>query len=144
MTVAKRSDIKRPVRKKEAIAVPELSDKDVVVRQMTLGLYLEVMSSGMSADDLNLLRVVREAQESGKPIPDAVRRSFAERGEMNPKPIPVCRVLADCVVDADEQPIFSEEEWEAWGMLHKEVPFMLYKRIEVLSGITTVEAAAKN
>ncbi len=107
--VLKKADIARPVRRAETVAVPEFGG-EVIVRQMTLPLYREVL-----------------------------RHSLAHEGE-----VPVARVLADCVVDADQAPVFDEAEWDVWSTAHFPAVAALYERIERLSGLRDLEATAKN
>lgn len=109
MTVLKKADIARPTRRAETVAVPELGG-EVIVRQMTLPLYREVLRYSLSHED----------------------------------EVPVARVLADCVVDADQAPIFDEAEWEVWSTAHFTVVVRLYEVIERLSGLRDGEATAKN
>lgn len=56
---------------------------------------------------------------------------------------PIAKVLAACVLDADDQPIFDEPEWEAWSPGHLTATFELYAKIKSLTGID-LEEAAKN
>lgn len=109
MSVLKKEDIARPVRRAETVAVPELGG-EVIVRQMTLPLYREMLHYSLNHD-----------------------------GE-----VPVGRVLADCVVDADQVPVFDEAEWDVWSTAHFTVVVTLYEKIERLSGLRDLEATAKN
>lgn len=121
MTVVKKGQVPRPVRKKETVEVEELGG-EVVLQQMTLQLYVDFAVRGMSVS-------VQDGEKKAQ--------ISAARGS-SPAP-----VLAQCVLDADDQPIFTEEEWEAWGMQHRDVAFRLYNRIRALSGMD-VEETAKN
>lgn len=58
--------------------------------------------------------------------------------------VPIARILADCVVDADQKPVFDEAEWEVWSTAHFPVVIRLYDKIEQLSGLRELEATAKN
>lgn len=109
MSVLKKEDIARPVRRSETVTVPELGG-DVIVRQITLSLYRE-----------------------------ALRYSMEHEHE-----VPIARILADCVVDADQAPVFDEAEWEVWSTGHFNVVVVLYEKIERLSGLRDREATAKN
>jgi hypothetical protein len=122
MTVLKKSDIARPVRRKETVEVPELGG-EVILQQMTLQLYVDFAVRGMTV-----------TLPGG---PDDAKAAGRARGT-SPAP-----VLAACVLDADDQPIFDEAEWESWGMAHRDAAFRLYNRIRALSGMD-VEQTAKN
>jgi hypothetical protein len=108
MTVIKREDVPRPVRKKETVACADLGG-DVIVQQLTLQQYLE--TTRISAQHHNTAQIA-------------------------------C-LLADCIVDADGTPIFSEDEWNAWAPAHLEAVFALFQKVRALSGLD-LEAAAKN
>jgi hypothetical protein len=41
------------------------------------------------------------------------------------KPRHIAQMLACCVLDADDEPLFSESEWEAWGAQHIEAAMRL-------------------
>lgn len=104
--VVEKKDIARPVRRAETVATEDLGE--VVVRQVTLSAYLDI-----------------------------VRRNLAG-GEM-----PIAAMLADCVVDAAGEPIFSEPEWEVWGARHLKTMWVLYDKVRALSNLDP-EAAEKN
>lgn len=70
------------------------------------------------------------------PYLDSVRR--AVNGEL-----PIAAMLADCVVDAAGEPIFSEAEWEVWGARHLKTMWVLYDKVRALSNLDP-EAAEKN
>lgn len=54
-------------------------------------------------------------------------------------------VLHACVLDADRQPIFTAEQWEAWGAQHFAEAVALFTRVLELSDILAGgEEAAKN
>lgn len=107
MAIVKKGDVSRPVRKEETVEIAELGG-EVIVRQMTLPLYLSV---------------VRAGSEKGDPQ--------------------LSKVLSECVVDSDRFPIFSEEEWDAWGIQHLDASIRLYNRIRDLSGIDEGQAEKK-
>lgn len=62
----------------------------------------------------------------------------ATKGEL-----PIAAMLADCVVDAAGEPIFSEAEWEVWGARHLKTMWVLYDKVRALSNLDP-EAAEKN
>ena len=64
-------------------------------------------------------------------------------GMANENTAPIAKVLAACVLDADDQPVFDEAEWEAWAPGHLIATFDLYAKVKTLSGID-LEKAAKN
>jgi hypothetical protein len=116
--------VARPVRKQETVEVPELGG-EVILQQMTLQLYVDFAVRGMAV-----------TVHDGKNKKDKAAVNTA-RGT-SPAP-----VLASCVLDADGEPIFDEDEWESWGMANRSASFRLYNRIRALSGMD-VEETAKN
>lgn len=69
---------------------------------------------------------------------DAVRY-----GAMHDGMAPVARILAECVLVENDEPLWGEEQWEAWGAQHMEASLRLYERVRNLTA-ETIEAAAKN
>lgn len=69
----------------------------------------------------------------------AIVRATVEKGDT----MPLARVLSECVVDADELPIFTEEEWGSWGVGHIADSLKLYNKIRELSGIDAEDAEKK-
>lgn len=53
------------------------------------------------------------------------------------------KMLAISVLDADELPLFSLEDWEAFGIKHQDEALTLFKVAQRLSGLET-EDAKKN
>lgn len=69
----------------------------------------------------------------------SIVRATVEKGDT----MPLAAVLSECVVDGDGFPIFSEEEWGAWGVAHISDSLKLYNKIRELSGIDAEDAEKK-
>jgi hypothetical protein len=59
------------------------------------------------------------------------------------KPRHISQMLTYCVLDADDEPLFTEAEWEAWGAQHIESAMRLVDVALRLSGFYG-QAAEKN
>lgn len=55
----------------------------------------------------------------------------------------ICELLAACVFDADDKPLYSVDEWEAFGATHFEAAASLFAVASRLVG-ADAEAVAKN
>ena len=55
----------------------------------------------------------------------------------------VSRLLAACVVDADNQQLFTQDEWEAFGAAHFDEALELFKVVRRVSGLDA-EVIEKN
>jgi hypothetical protein len=60
-----------------------------------------------------------------------------------PRMAQVPHMLAICVVDADEQPVFTAAEWDAFGALHDADAMKLFAVAQRLSGFDRDEAEKK-
>jgi hypothetical protein len=72
--------------------------------------------------------VVARAMELGHRVEFSLQSDMAWPERLSP-------VLARCIVDADGEPIFSAEEWEAWGGKHAREALELWAVVRKLSGI---------
>lgn len=67
----------------------------------------------------------------GLMLSDRVRiLGAASRGAM-----PISELLASAVVDVDLEPIFTADEWEAFGAQHFVATIKLFKKAKELSGL---------
>jgi hypothetical protein len=108
MALIKRSEVVRPVRKSVTVACEAFGEgAEVVVRQMTLSGYMELVN----------------ASAKGKTIQQ------------------IAEVLADCVLDANEDPVYSAEEWSLWGVEHSEEIVALFNSVRSVSGLDKEETA---
>lgn len=53
------------------------------------------------------------------------------------------RILAACVIDADHEPIFTVDEWEAFGAKHPKPTVELWDVASRLSGLNAEDAEKK-
>lgn len=65
-------------------------------------------------------------------------RDFAQLGPRN-----VATLLAETVLAGDGAPVFSVDEWEAWGVAHIDDTLMLYGVARDLSGLNEDQAEKK-
>lgn len=49
--------------------------------------------------------------------------------------LPMAAMLADCVVDANAEPIFSEAEWELWAPRNMAATWQIYEKVRELSNL---------
>jgi len=57
--------------------------------------------------------------------------------------MPLGLVMAECVVDADDLPIFSEEEWNIWGASHPTQIAELWTKVRMITSIEPEVAEKK-
>lgn len=55
----------------------------------------------------------------------------------------VCKTLAICVLADDNEPVFSVDEWEAWGGQHMDAVLAMFSKAMELSGVNA-EASKKS
>lgn len=112
MAVIKRGEIAAPVVPKETVPVPAL-DGDVVVRGLLLSERLAVQ------DQIAKLRKSADDKSSVHAI------------------LPV--LLAICVLDADSLPVFTQDQWQAFGAKHAGQAVDLFNTAWRLSGFSTAD-----
>jgi hypothetical protein len=117
MAVIKRQDVPDPVLPKETVEVEALGG-EVVVRGLLLTEYLDLKAS----------------------IAAAAKGSVADRSGVHAV-LPV--LLAITVLDADEQPVFTQQEWQVFGAKHASQAIALFNVAWELSGFNQA-AAVKN
>jgi hypothetical protein len=75
----------------------------------------------------------------GLMLSDRVRiLSLSARGAM-----PISELLASAVVDAENEPVFTADEWEAFGAQHFVATLKLFKKAKELSGLEAETNAKK-
>lgn len=55
----------------------------------------------------------------------------------------VSRLLSLCVFAADQKPLWTAEQWEAWGARNRSAAFDLFSHCRRLSGLDEAEAEKK-
>lgn len=138
MTLIKRDQVAQPMLGQEVVSVEPLGG-DVIVRELKLSerLYL------------------REAKLSKTTAPvqaDSGDATAEDDTQAAPAPINAARqtgsddmllLLSLAVVDADDQPVFTPEQWDAFGGKHGAVVNALFGKALTLSGYDD-EANRKN
>lgn len=76
-----------------------------------------------------------------------LRDRFAWMSTKGPRFSHISGLLALCVLDCEGTPLFTADEWEAWGAQNENEAFELFKVCERLCGLDTpspAETAEKN
>jgi hypothetical protein len=123
MALIERNQVKAPSLPRETVAVPALGG-DVIVRGLLL-------SERMQLSSLNA--------ELAEPAPGETEPQARSRAGGHV----VAFTLARAVELADGKPLFSHEQWDAFGAEHPEAAIDLFDRARFLGG-QNPEAAAKN
>ena len=121
MALIERSQVKAPSLPRETVAVPALGG-DVIVRGLLL-------SERMQLSSLNA--------QLAEPAPGETEAQARSRagGHL------VSFTLARSVELADGKPLYTQQEWDAFGADHPEAALDLFKRARVLGGQDREEAA---
>lgn len=120
MAVIKRAEVAEPVLPKQTVEVQALGG-DVVVRGLLLTEYLALQER---------MAELARAAKAGEGGVDGVRAV-----------LPV--LLAIAVLDADDQPVFTEAQWQVFGAKHTNQAISLFNVAWDLSGFNQA-ATAKN
>lgn len=113
MALVKRADAAPPELKREIVAVEALGG-DVAVTELTL------------SDRLDFEAVLAQTKKVSK---------TATVAKM------VAHLLAPTVLDADDEPLFTVKQWQAFGGRHRDVTLELFNRAFRLSGFDGAENA---
>jgi len=119
MAVIKRQDVPTPVLPKETVEVEALGG-EVVVRGLLLTEYLDLQASVVAAAPKKSLD--GESERSGV---HAV--------------LPV--LLAMTVLDADEKPVFTQQQWQVFGAKHANQAIALFNVAWRISGFSQADTA---
>lgn len=117
MGLLKRGEIQHSTLDQEIVAV-EVLGGDVLIRGMTLRERLAFAARARASDQVPTLSDDRE--------------TFAN----------VAHVLSWCVLDADREPLMTQEQWETWGSTHLGEAMRLFAAAKRLS-LTTKEDLKK-
>jgi hypothetical protein len=123
MALLQRADVRAPVLPKETVPVPALGG-DVVVRGLLLSQRLA----------LHAYNARQSQPQPGETDADARARAGAQL---------VAHTLAQCVCAADDQPLYTTAEWEAFGSAHPAAALDLFYLARRLNGMDD-EATEKN
>lgn len=115
MAVLKRGQFKHPALARETVEVPALGG-EVVVRGMLLSERLAFAEATSSAGDAD----------------GTVRFSN------------LARVLSWCVLDADNEPLMTRDEWEAFGSVHLDACVQLFNQVQRHSLLTQEDVEKKS
>jgi hypothetical protein len=105
MTMVKRGATAAPELRREIVAVDALKG-DVAVTELSL------------TDRLEFEVAVRDSKSAKRSLARAL----------------MPQLLALSVLDADDEPVFSEKEWQAFGARHRDVTIQLFNTAFRLSG----------
>lgn len=123
MAMLQRADVRAPVLPKETVHVDALGG-EVIVRSQLLSERLELMA----------LNTQLAVPKDGETAAQARARAGAQL---------VSYTLARCVVLADGQPMYSQEEWDRIGAQYPNDVLALFNKSRALSGHDS-ELNAKN
>lgn len=98
---------------------------------------MTVLSRGSIAEPLPPMETIAIDALGGEVIVKALLLS--ERLELQTSDAPaakrVATVLGLCVLMADKQPMWTADQWEAWGASHYEEAMTLFEVVHRLSGL---------
>lgn len=122
MTILTRNQIKTPALPKEAVPVPTMGG-DVIVRGMLLSERMELSALGAALSE---------------PMPGENAAQIAHRVGRQV----VMLTLARAVVLEDGEPVYTADQWDAFGAEDPEAVLMLYRKARALSGHTDPDPQA--